>query len=164
MFNKKAFTLIELLVVVLIIGILAAIALPRYEIAVESARASEAASSLTAIARAVDMYKLAQGQPTNKFADLDTSLSGTNVSASSIATKYYTYQISISAGNGVGYEVIANRVNSSSPKYQYYLYINYALGRSCTAKTEEARAICDKLCASPTNAPSGSGYYYCTLK
>ena len=69
--NKKAFTLIELLVVVLIIGILSAIALPQYNKAVEKARFAEAIMAVEAIARAQDLYKLANGNYTRDINDLD---------------------------------------------------------------------------------------------
>jgi len=164
MFNKKAFTLIEMLVVVLIIGILAAIALPQYEIAVESSKVSEAVSNLSTIARAVDVYKLSVGQNTDNFDDLDVNIQGTKTSDTHLLTKYYDYHISKSSSNGTGYEVIATRSNTASQRYQYYIYINYYRGRSCTAKTQEARAICDKFCTTPTSVPAANGYYYCSLK
>ena len=59
--NKKAFTLIELLVVVLIIGILAAVALPQYQIAVEKARAAEAVVNLRLVVNALELYHLENG-------------------------------------------------------------------------------------------------------
>ncbi len=69
--NKQAFTLIELLVVVLIIGILAAVALPQYQRAVEKARMAEGISLLSSLAKAEKAYFLANGEYTDNFNDLD---------------------------------------------------------------------------------------------
>ena len=73
--KNAGFTLIELLVVVLIIGILAAVALPQYTKAVAKARTAEALTMLKSIIDAQEVYFMATGEYTNDIEDLDISIS-----------------------------------------------------------------------------------------
>ncbi len=68
---KKAFTLIELLVVVLIIGILAAVALPQYQKIVEKSRASQALALLASAYEHATVYYLEHGNYPTSFAEMD---------------------------------------------------------------------------------------------
>ena len=75
MCQKRGFTLIELLVVVLIIGILASVALPQYQLAVAKSRLSNYMQMASSLRRAQEAYYMANGQYAVSLHDLDVDFS-----------------------------------------------------------------------------------------
>ncbi len=78
--NLKGFTLIELLVVVLIIGILAAVALPQYQKTIETIEAKTILVNMQAVKNAEQLYFLNHGSYTLNWEDLDVIPAVTRIS------------------------------------------------------------------------------------
>lgn len=77
--NKKGFTLIELMIVVVIIGILAAIAIPRFTSIKDEANKSSCRANMHQIATAENMYYAVANTYTANSGDLDDYIGGGNV-------------------------------------------------------------------------------------
>jgi type IV pilus assembly protein PilE len=74
--NKRGITLIELLIVVVIVGILAAIAIPMYTGYMQRARRADAKTSLEQVRAAQEMRRAESGSYTADLVALQTSFGG----------------------------------------------------------------------------------------
>ena len=145
---KKAFTLIELLVVVLIIGILAAVALPQYQKAVIRAHTAEALAMLASIAEGQESYYLANGEYTNDLEDLDLGPNSNKISVfeeSGDATMHSNEYLYICWSKQSCAAITSNAdwpsleivlPNSSSP-YRGYFFCRVAAVENKSARAEE---------------------------
>ena len=78
---NKGFSLIELLIVVLIIGILAAIALPHYQRVIEKSKAAEGLTMLKAVVQSAQFYYMVNGIYPTRFDQLDIDVPWTGNTA-----------------------------------------------------------------------------------
>jgi len=152
--NNKGFTLIELLVVVLIIGILAAMALPQYFKAVERSRMTEAVTLLGNIAQAQQRKYLQINKYAQQYNGLDVAPKGASGSL------YYTKGCATTGANGNGFGIslsgtafTAGKATAKRYSNNGALQYNYTLERfygsnetSCTGSDDNGAALCADFC------------------
>lgn len=158
--TKAGFTLIELLVVVLIIGILAAVAVPQYQKAVEKARAAEAVLTVSALEKELELWILQNGMKNVDFFDQLSQDYQPPLSIEPVCTFIEEEEVCLSPTN---YEYLAQcrpynevprcvidiRRNTSSWYYDINSQRNEdgSWGRKCGWNSSIGQAVCDGLAA-----------------
>ena len=146
--NKKGFTLIELLVVVLIIGILAAVALPQYFKAVEKSRATEALSIMGSISAAMERARLvsSQNQYPTTLSTLDIEIANTSgVTVSGGTWDSNNFDFTVAGTTPETGLITATRKGSSGYTLSRYYYTGKV---HCNDSTGSGSASVSGICSS----------------
>ncbi len=161
--NKKGFTLIEILVAVLIIGVLAAIALPGYRKAVEKAKAAEAVGVLNDAAKAEQDFALVSSRYTSYWDDLIVNhpnvvagtvycLKGANTANQDDCGNDSSYKVKLTVNDNNNSVVMATRMpNNPYADYKLFKFMNGDPNIYCKAATTSPTDIC-KVLGFPTHS------------
>lgn len=118
--NTAGFTLVELAVVVVIIGVLAAFAVPRFLASVERSKAAEAFNYLSTVHSAQERYHARQGTYAGDVTDLDTEM---------IEPEYFTVgDVAVPSGEDsleTGWELTLTREGASAGYGAYTVVFNH---------------------------------------
>ena len=149
---NHGFTLIELLVVVLIIGILAAVAVPQYQKAVTKARFAEAVTNMNALWKACEIHALQHGVPDCSVSDaaslddFDIEIPGTKCTVngfSCIDTQYFRYTWPSPSGLPVAYYNPQHYEGNDITEFSACLFVNEQGQIGCDFLDAEGEKICE---------------------
>ena len=148
------FTLIELLVVVLIIGILAAVAVPQYQKAVEKSRAVQGIALVKSLADAQKVFLMANGKYTNNLEDLDISLPG-NPTGSSQQVGDFVVKLDSMTGAIPHIQAQYNKAGNLGTWY-IVQYMNRGKIDCVSCGNAHGDSICKTFNANPETCPEAS--------